>query len=403
MPFTDRVTGDAPQPGETPRNESEPWSYGDPNTAWWRVEQERNDAEALAAAAASRPRHSRRRPVNATPASEMVPPSEPAFAPEALDAHAAGAQDAADGLAGVKNAETVALPVVERDHDRTPKERYNPPKTTEGYAVSKADESPKKEFPELHEDVPDVMVLPEPAKDRITVPLADRGDRVPGQQVPRMSDHAERRLQSSTFWVDENRTPENGAPESWPLPEVRERIIDSTQGKRPAKKPPSPRRALPGMLGLVALALVAAFFSWVSAEPFWLAVGHGDKGVATVGQCSGSGVSQRCAGSFAAGDGGFVVQDVALLGVGPDARNAGAVAPARMVSASSTQAYVGDTGWLVHLRWVLGFVLVLMCGYGIAGLTGARQLETPQARRGAVLVSLAGPILLLAGFLAAAY
>jgi hypothetical protein len=36
-------------------------------------------------------------------------------------------------------------------------------------------------------------------------------------------------------------------------------------------------------------------------------------------------------------------------------------------------------------------------------MTGARHLETAPARRGAVLVSVAGPVLLLLGFLAAAY
>jgi hypothetical protein len=64
---------------------------------------------------------------------------------------------------------------------------------------------------------------------------------------------------------------------------------------------------------------------------------------------------------------------------------------------------VGTTGLLVHLRWTLGFILVLLCGYGIAGMTGARQLETARARRGAVLISLAGPVLLLVGFLVGAY
>jgi hypothetical protein len=52
---------------------------------------------------------------------------------------------------------------------------------------------------------------------------------------------------------------------------------------------------------------------------------------------------------------------------------------------------------------VLGFVLVLLCGIGIAGLTGARRLETARARRGALLASLTGPLLLLAGFLWVAY
>jgi len=46
---------------------------------------------------------------------------------------------------------------------------------------------------------------------------------------------------------------------------------------------------------------------------------------------------------------------------------------------------------------------VLFCGYAIAGVTGARRLETGRARRGAVLASLAGPVLLLAGFLIAAF
>ena len=116
-------------------------------------------------------------------------------------------------------------------------------------------------------------------------------------------------------------------------------------------------------------------------------------------QCTGSGVTQRCFGSFAAAEGRFDVSRVTLLGVDTNVLAAGAPAPARMVSADSKQAYVGTTGPLLHLRWTLGFVLVLLCGYGIAGLTGARRLETGRARRAAVLVSLAGPVLLLVGFL----
>nr|BFE67725.1 hypothetical protein GCM10020092_010260 [Actinoplanes digitatis] len=74
-----------------------------------------------------------------------------------------------------------------------------------------------------------------------------------------------------------------------------------------------------------------------------------------------------------------------------------------MVSGDSRQAYVGSTGMLVHLRWALGLVLLLVCGLGIAGLTGARRLDTARARHGALLISIAGPLVLLAGFLAAAY
>ena len=44
----------------------------------------------------------------------------------------------------------------------------------------------------------------------------------------------------------------------------------------------------------------------------------------------------------------------------------GTVAPARMVSPDSRRAYLGDTGPLLQLRWLLGFTLVLFCGYAIA-------------------------------------
>jgi hypothetical protein len=94
---------------------------------------------------------------------------------------------------------------------------------------------------------------------------------------------------------------------------------------------------------------------------------------------------------------------VTLLGVDPAHRAPGSTATARMVDRHSRQAYVGNTGLLVHLRWMLGFVLVALCGIGIAGLTGTRQLETERARRTALVISLAGPLVLLAGFLTAAF
>ena len=386
------MTGDAPQPGDKPRNEKDPWAYPDPNTAWWRVEQERDEAEAMADAVAGRPRHPRRRPANTSPANTNLAntspanaphdPAEPvtgapAFAAEAIDAHAAGVHDVTTQL--------------------------NP----EGYDMSRPGETPEQPGPEQRtEPVPEVMVLPEPVRDRPTVAL-DRGP-VPDQPAdgtPRLTEASRARLESSRerlenspFWqTEEERI--SAAADS-PGPDVRN---EPGRGRPPQQKPRSPRRPLPGLLALVALTLVAAFFAWVSAEPFWLAVGHGDRGVATVDRCTGSGVTQRCSGSFAASDGSFTVQRLALLGVGPESTGRGATAPARMVSPDSRQAYVGDTGWLVHLRWVLGFILVLMCGYGIAGMTGARHLETAPARRGAVLISVAGPVLLLLGFLAAAY
>jgi len=443
------VTGDAPQPGETPRNQSDPWLYPDPNTAWWRVEQERDEIESLADAVAARPRHPRRRPASTTPANAADPPpayggpepaveATPAFAPEAFDAHAAGVRDAAreldpppaalveaelatkiENIETAAAAETVADPttvpeLLEREDEHRTADRDH--QTDEGYDVRPAEETPDPEsvedqaaeLPDLAhrpEGVPDVMVLPEPSPNRPTVALT-RGP-VPGQPPARLGGVSRERMENSPFWLaDEERSAAGAA--AGPAPEIRRRRAeasapgDTRSDRPPAVRPRSPRHPLPGMLALVALALVAAFFSWVSAEPFWLAAGHGDRGVATIARCTGSGVTQRCTGSFASAGGRFTVAQVALLGVGPDARNPGTKAPARMVSPASRQAYVGDTGWMVHLRWVLGFILVVMCGYGIAGLTGARQLETASARRGAVLISLAGPVLLLIGFLVAA-
>jgi hypothetical protein len=248
---------------------------------------------------------------------------------------------------------------------------------------------------------PDVMLLPEPdARNRPTVSL-ERSP-VPGQArlhqtepLPRptgdpATDARLEKLENSPFWLDN--------PETRRLPEVSSHV-----GKRRRTRKGAIRKPAPALLALITLALVATFFAWVSAEPFWLAVGHGDRGYATTSACNGSGVVQRCAGRFDAADGSFVVTRVALLGVGGNQRAHGAVTPARMVSADSRMAYLGSTGLLVQLRWILGFVLVLMCGFGIAGLTGARRLDDPRARRLVILASLLAPVVLLAGFLGAAY
>jgi hypothetical protein len=158
-----------------------------------------------------------------------------------------------------------------------------------------------------------------------------------------------------------------------------------------------------GLVALVVLALLAAFFAWVSAEPLWLAVGHGERGTATVSRCTGSGVEQRCVGRFTASGGAFTADDVALLGVGDRQRREGTAMSARMVGPDSHRAYVGDTGTMLHLRWAVGLALVLSCGLGIALATGARRLEGRRARRGAVFASVAAPLLLVVAFLAVTF
>ncbi|SNY05703.1 hypothetical protein [Paractinoplanes atraurantiacus] len=260
----------------------------------------------------------------------------------------------------------------------------------------------------------DVMVLPEPsARNRPTVPL-EPGPvpaRPPVVRRPRQggaharpteplppltgsptTDARLERLENSPFWHDRVDDTIEVQPEA---------------PRRSAGKPRHSRRSaglpLSAQVSLVALGLVAAFFAWVSAEPFWLAVGHGDLGNATTTVCTGTGVTQRCAGQFTADDGSYTIARVTLLGVEGTGRQPGAVTPAKMVSPDSQQAYLGGTGALLQLRWLLGFALVLLCGYAIAGVTRARQLPSARARRGAILLSLAGPLALLAGFLAAAY
>ncbi|AGL21082.1 hypothetical protein L083_7572 [Actinoplanes sp. N902-109] len=352
----------------------------------------------------------------------LEPPKQAEHTGAAAGAHESGMKDVTEALTARTAKGT------EHPHDTVDDERFNTEGSTTAYAARTEPEPPPtgpEHEPTIvdllaalpvddHRPAParqiegqtveDVMILPEPDRDRPTVALpkptrfgSGREDRLRADRALQDRVRAERTaalLETSPFWrADE----EPAADAAWPPPATREKLA------QPRRRPRDPRGPLGGLIALLALGLVAAFFSWVSAEPFWLAVGHGREGTATVARCTGSGVTQRCLGTFTAAGGGYSVTDLALLGVEPEQKAAGSVAAARMVSPTSRQAYVGDTGLLVHLRWVLGFLLVLLCGLGIAGLTGARRLETAAARRGALLLSMAGPMLLLAGFLFATY
>ena len=370
------MTGDAPQPGETPRHEVDPWAFADPDPSWWRGETDRADD-----GGGRTPLH--RAATDQTIAAGtgvLLPPGyerPPVLGPElpgVAEAQLAAARDVAEKLD----------PATEHHHDQSDPFRYDP-------------------RPEPAPD--DVMVLPElNVRNRPTValergpvpgqPPAGRSWQHPGEPLPRptgtpATDARLEKLENSPFWLGEQERA--AAPPA----------AGPAHTRRTRRHPT--RRTAPALVTLIVLALLATFFAWVSAEPFWIAMGHGEPGYATTAHCAGSGVTQSCTGTFAAADGDFVINRVTLLGVDGAQRADGAIAPARMVSADSRQAYLGDTGTLIQLRWMLGFLLVLICGYAIAGLTGARRLETARARRGAVLVSLAGPLILLAGFLLAAY
>ncbi|MEU4562035.1 hypothetical protein AB0F72_26930 [Actinoplanes sp. NPDC023936] len=212
---------------------------------------------------------------------------------------------------------------------------------------------------------------------------------LPDVAVPPEVEARLERMENSPFWMTESER-----AEAEPAPPAHH---PGRRRRQPSHRPLGPLTAL------VTLSLLAAFFGWVSAEPFWLAVGHGDDGYATTAQCHGDGLTQRCAGRFSTADGSFTAPWVTLLGITGESREPGAITPARMVSPSSDQAYAGPAGTLMHLRWTLGFLLVLTCGYGIAQSTGAHRLETGMRRRRAVLLSFAAPLLLQLGFLAAAF
>lgn len=188
--------------------------------------------------------------------------------------------------------------------------------------------------------------------------------------------------------------------------------VPAGEVRRPPARPPEvaprrlakpSRRPATGLASLLLLSLLASFFAWVSAEPLWLALGHGDAGTATVTGCTGGGVTQRCRGEFTAATGTFTAADVPLAGIDTTGRRAGTRVTAVMVGAHGRAAYVAG-GWAApHLRWALGLLGLLLCGAGIVWGTGALRLEDARSRRSAALAGLAAPLLVTIGFLAATY
>ncbi|MEN3307770.1 MAG: hypothetical protein V7603_3972 [Micromonosporaceae bacterium] len=165
------------------------------------------------------------------------------------------------------------------------------------------------------------------------------------------------------------------------------------------RRPAPPRRPVLGLVALILFGLLATFFAWVTAEPLWLAVGHGSQGTATVVHCTGHGLDQRCRATFSADGAEFTATHVDLVGAPAERLGDGARVAARMVSPGSRLAYAGDRAGLA-LRWGLGLTLMLLCGLAIALATGAHRLPGRRARWYALLVSVAGPLLLMLAMLA---
>jgi len=212
------------------------------------------------------------------------------------------------------------------------------------------------------------------------------------------------------------RTADNGGPwttevvqrDAWSPTRLAARARAATRPRHVAARSSRPRRPrrprqLRAALGmLIVLALAGTFFAWVTAEPIWLAVGRGDTGTATVAGCVGSGLTQRCRGSFAAADGRYTTEGVRLIGVSRAQTLPGTQVRAQMVHAGSATAYL-ENRMLMTLRWLLGVLLVLLTGVGIVLATGAPRLEDRRARRTAAACGLAAPLLVTIGFLAATY
>jgi hypothetical protein len=173
--------------------------------------------------------------------------------------------------------------------------------------------------------------------------------------------------------------------------------------RRPARQPPpEPRHPAVGLSLLVPLAMVALFVAWVSAEPFWLAVGHHDAGTVEVTRCTGRGeIGTRCVGTFSPQDRGYAVAVASVSGVQLGDRKVGRKLPASMVSERGRIAYAGEPTGL-HVRWLTGLALLLLTGFGIATATGAWRLRD-RDRVAAVLLCLTAPLLLATAVLAVAY
>ncbi|MGH3663402.1 MAG: hypothetical protein ACRDTQ_16295 [Micromonosporaceae bacterium] len=163
-----------------------------------------------------------------------------------------------------------------------------------------------------------------------------------------------------------------------------------------------PRSPVLGLSLLLLLALLTFFVAWVSAEPFWIAMGHYDTGNVRVTRCVGEGdLGTRCVGAFTSDHGGHALNSATISGAEAADRAVGRSLPAKMVSPDGRIAYVGDAVGLT-LRWSIGIGLLLLIGFGVAAGTGAWRFRG-RARGGAVITSLAAPFLLAGAVLAVTY
>lgn len=170
---------------------------------------------------------------------------------------------------------------------------------------------------------------------------------------------------------------------------------DRTEPPKRSRKTPirtadkNPRSTPVALFSMIGLALVSAFFGWVSAAPFWLSVGHNVSGTVVVNECEASGIAPRCVGDFIPRGSDDKVPGVRVTG-DVEAKRVGETVSAHAVTSQSPIVYVGDDAGL-WLRWTLGLGLVVVCGFAIAAVTGSWRWHG-RARLVTVLVSIAGPV-----------
>ncbi|MFC7482380.1 hypothetical protein ACFQX7_23500 [Luedemannella flava] len=196
-------------------------------------------------------------------------------------------------------------------------------------------------------------------------------------------------------------TVETSAPWGYSPPRPRRHGAQERRGPEEPRTSPRLRRPWLTLPALVLVALATAFFAWVAAEPFWLAVGHGHQGTVAVERDAGEGLAHSCRGRFVAADEAFEVARVSITGL-PDAQCAtGTSIAATMVSPRGRQAYTaGDEG--LTLRWGLGFALVGVCALLTMWISGATRFAG-RRRAAAVGLSLGAPLLLSVGIVAATF
>ncbi|MEU0563513.1 hypothetical protein [Dactylosporangium sp. NPDC006015] len=195
----------------------------------------------------------------------------------------------------------------------------------------------------------------------------------------------------------------SGASDAWPPPAMRvmRRPRDAARTSPPPvrlpRKPKRLRSPAAGLLAMLLIALLAGFFAWTSAEPFFLDMGQGEAGHAQVTRCRGDGVLRRCYVTFQP-DKGAAVAGVPLVGAD---EAPGAVLDARMREGGRI-AYAGNPMGL-RVRWTVGLALILLCGAALCWATGAGRLGRLRTRLAAYALTAAAPLVLALGVLVSSY